>query len=140
MYVNLLPQSHLVDIMKYFSVTLNLRVSANGIRGRYTAEQLASLLDEFIEKFALCTVCRHPRIQLVISKGNLSRSCAGCGAVTPVPPHKLTTFITNQLQQKKQEKKKQNKKGPKADENQDNDAEDFFIGAMQGNPLTSNMF
>lgn len=94
------------DIMKYFSVTLNIRTAGtNGLRGRYTADQLADCLDKYIEIFTVCPVCRHPRVSLVYSKGKLNKSCAGCGAVSLVPPHKVTTYITNQLQANKASKK-----------------------------------
>lgn len=140
--------------MKYFSVTLNVRTGGrNGVMGLHTAEKLATLLDKFIESFALCPVCHHPRVPIQMNKGKLVRSCGGCGAVTPLPAHKVTTFIAKQMAAKSQQKKtyvdffplqilmfsRKRNKGEKTDEEQQEENE-YFIGAMKDNPLTSNMF
>eukprot|EP01126_Amoeba_proteus_P039740 TRINITY_DN4207_c0_g1_i8.p1 TRINITY_DN4207_c0_g1~~TRINITY_DN4207_c0_g1_i8.p1 ORF type:complete len:150 (+),score=5.68 TRINITY_DN4207_c0_g1_i8:818-1267(+) len=132
------PKQYLLqDIMKYLSVTLNVRTQDNRIRGRYTAEQLASHLDKFIDIFVLCPTCLHARVPLLIHNGSLARSCSGCGAVTVIPPHKVTTFILNQLvlnQQTKAKTRAQQKSAQVVDD------ENFFISSMQDNPLTKNMF
>lgn len=65
------------------------------VNGKHDQSKLASVLDDFIEKFVLCKKCqRNPETYVVIKGGLISLKCKACGGSSPVDMrHKLCTFI-----------------------------------------------
>lgn len=65
------------------------------VNGKHDQDQLANLLDSFIEKFLLCGTCRNPETSMEIGKnGNIEMRCMACGEVTPVDMrHRLASYI-----------------------------------------------
>ncbi|CAO1619821.1 unnamed protein product [Parajaminaea phylloscopi] len=65
------------------------------INGAHQADQLRSLLDDFIDRFVLCGACKNPETELKVPKdGPILKDCKACGKRTSVNmAHKLTTFI-----------------------------------------------
>jgi translation initiation factor 5 len=89
------------DPTKFFGFELGaLTHTANDryiVNGKHSAEDLAKLLDQFIEKFVLCKHDRNPETVMQInSRGEIELHCKACGNVTPVDmTHKLATYILN---------------------------------------------
>lgn len=74
------------------------------INGAHQADQLRSLLDDFIDKFVLCADCKNPETDLKVPKdgSKIMRDCKACGKRSPINmAHKLTTFISKNPPPKK---------------------------------------
>jgi len=89
-------------IMKYFSIELQSRylcdekTSHYQIHGFYEAEELATVLDRFIDQYVLCgsPECKLPETNLEITGSKLRMTCRACGKTTLISSdHKLTNFI-----------------------------------------------
>lgn len=65
------------------------------VNGRHDAEELAKLLDVFIDKFLLCGRCHNPETKMdILKNGNISMRCFACGETTAVDMrHKLAAYI-----------------------------------------------
>eukprot|EP01121_Diplochlamys_sp_Union-15-3_P016116 TRINITY_DN542_c0_g1_i1.p1 TRINITY_DN542_c0_g1~~TRINITY_DN542_c0_g1_i1.p1 ORF type:complete len:413 (+),score=101.40 TRINITY_DN542_c0_g1_i1:58-1239(+) len=66
------------------------------VNGRHDAENLAQVLDTFIDKFVLCKNCdRNPETEmLILGNKNIQLKCKACGGRTPVDmTHRLSTYI-----------------------------------------------
>src|SRR5437016_5698698 len=85
------------DILKLFgfelgAVTIKMdETNTYIVNGKFSANQLADVLDLFIDKFVLCGSCRNPETIVVPSKGQVKLRCISCGNETQCDPkHKLT--------------------------------------------------
>ena len=87
------------------------------VNGRHDVDQLAKILDVFIDKFLLCGTCRNPETTMeLVKNGNIEMRCMACGEVTAVDMrHRLSAFIqknppgaTRYAEAKKQAEAKQN--------------------------------
>lgn len=47
--------------------------------GSHRPEDLAKLLDKFITKYVLCSVCQLPELRIDVDKKNLLSTCNSCG-------------------------------------------------------------
>jgi translation initiation factor 5 len=89
------------DPTKFFGFELGALTNISNdryiVNGKHSAEDLANLLDQFIEKFVLCKYDRNPETVMQITpKGDIELHCKACGHVTPVDmTHKLATYILN---------------------------------------------
>jgi len=78
--------------VRYIGYTLGALVDINEsanryiVNGKHTQEDLATLLDDFIDKYVLCKTCGNPETVLSVSKDQttLRLRCRACGAVTKV--------------------------------------------------------
>jgi len=89
-------------IMKYFGIEFSSRftcddkTSSYQIHGNYEVEELAVVLDKFIESYVLCASleCKLPETNLEITGNKLKMTCRACGNSTVITSdHKLTNFI-----------------------------------------------
>lgn len=76
------------------------------INGSHSADRLRELLDNFIDKFVLCSSCKNPETDLKVNKEqNILRDCKACGKRSNVDMrHKLTTYIIKNPPPKKSKK------------------------------------
>lgn len=89
------------DILKYFGQSLFAQSSAKeetgqcSVMGKYTYEQLALVLDKFIDDFVLCTFCHLPETDIIVLKNaNVELFCKCCGHHNPVNMRlKLVAYI-----------------------------------------------
>jgi len=91
--------------MKYFSIEMKCRVKSEvrtqnySIHGHYSSEELAQVLDRFIDKFVLCgsEACKLPETDLEIidnKNKSLRLSCRACPIITVIrDDHSLCKFI-----------------------------------------------
>jgi len=64
------------------------------VGGDRKVEELNEILDVFIDKYILCSMCKNPETILEAKKGDIVLSCRACGTQTRVHfEHKLTDFI-----------------------------------------------
>ncbi|CAG9312772.1 unnamed protein product [Blepharisma stoltei] len=64
------------------------------LKGTFRREDLQKLLDQFIEKFVLCSKCHYPEITYRFKRNNLISDCKACGNVKPMDmSHKISNFI-----------------------------------------------
>lgn len=93
------PPSYLT---KYFGYELGAQTKTDHkndryiVNGSHDIKKLQDLLDRFIHKFVLCSVCNNPETELIISvkKDTIKRGCKACGFHGPFTfNHKLNTFI-----------------------------------------------
>lgn len=64
------------------------------VNGKHEEEDLAKLLDDFIEKYILCRKCRNPETIMIVRKDAIELRCAACSAVSPVDTkHRLAAYI-----------------------------------------------
>jgi len=96
------------DILKVFGFELGAVTIKNDetnsyiVNGKFSANELAEVLDTFIEKFVLCGSCRNPETFITPSKGQVKLRCISCGNETLCDPkNKLTDFILKDAQRRK---------------------------------------
>ena len=79
------------------------------VNGAHGQERMRELLDSFINKFVLCSSCKNPETELLVSRDDwITADCKACGHRGDVEnKHKLCTFIV------KNPPKKASKKGKK---------------------------
>jgi len=64
------------------------------VNGKRDAEDLATVLDSFIQRYVLCSKCRNPDTTLVVKGEIITSQCKACGKTNPVDmSHKLSTYI-----------------------------------------------
>jgi translation initiation factor 5 len=95
----ILPIS-LTDPAKFFGFELGAQTTTDAVNdkyivnGKHDQEDLAKLLDGFIDKFVLCKTCRNPETAMAIKGGNIELRCKACGAIGAADNvHKLAGFI-----------------------------------------------
>lgn len=89
------------DTTKFFGFELGAQCMCDAkndkyvVNGKHDAVALSKLLDVFIEKFLLCSVCKNPETSIEVQKnGNIQLRCMACGETTAVDSrHRLATFI-----------------------------------------------
>ena len=81
-------------IIKFFSLTIGTIVKGNLINGKHDPDDLAELLDMFIEKYVLCGQCGNPETEIKVKRERIGLKCRACGFATECDPgHKLSTYI-----------------------------------------------
>lgn len=85
-------------ISKFFEYELGTqsKINNNGlmIRGKHSAEVLATILDKFIDIYILCCKCQNPETLLHPKKDKIISKCKACGNVFKIDrTHKLTDYI-----------------------------------------------
>jgi len=103
-------------ILKFIGFECGARVDTKNdqftVGGERKAEELAKILDIFVEKYILCSKCRNPETEMAVKKGEIVLSCRACGTQTHVDfDHKFTELII-----KKGVDKNTKKKAPKSDD------------------------
>eukprot|EP01130_Rhizamoeba_saxonica_P001823 TRINITY_DN11659_c0_g1_i1.p1 TRINITY_DN11659_c0_g1~~TRINITY_DN11659_c0_g1_i1.p1 ORF type:complete len:364 (-),score=81.49 TRINITY_DN11659_c0_g1_i1:75-1166(-) len=101
-------------IMKFFSLQLSCQTTCNvkknhfSVHGNYEGEELAVVLDEFIDRFILCRgntdngdICGNPETEVMVGKQNIKLKCRACGSRSTVEDHRLLRFIRNKPPLKK---------------------------------------
>ena len=53
-------------------------------QGRFSSEMIASLIDEYVEEFVICSECNRPDTHLTKSDRTLMLKCDACGAHRPI--------------------------------------------------------
>jgi len=96
------------DILKMFGFELGavtIKDEAKDtyiVNGKFSANELADVLDVFIDKFVLCGSCRNPETFIVPSKGIVKLRCISCGNETQADAkHKLTDFVLKDAARRK---------------------------------------
>ena len=116
------PSSHLC---KFFGCELGAQskwvpaADRAVITGAHQTGDLQALVFLYIEKFVLCGSCRNPetKLKVKIKSSTISRTCAACGAKTPIDMgHKLCNFILKEAKAKKKSKDSSKKGGKDGDE------------------------
>jgi len=97
-------------VNKFFGFELGALVSSQNdkyiVNGRHDAEDLAKVLDLFIDKFVLCGGCRNPETNINIKGEKIFLVCRACGKTTQCDPaNRLVSYMT-----KRDEKTKGNAK------------------------------
>jgi len=100
-------------VNKYFGFELGALTTSSVdkyiVNGRHDAEDLAKVLDTFIDKFVLCGGCRNPETNINIKGDKIFLVCRACGKTTQCDPtNRLVGYIT-----KRDEKTKGQGKAPK---------------------------
>jgi translation initiation factor 5 len=76
------------------------------VNGKHSAEDLAVVLDQFIERYVLCKKCRNPETELRVKGESIQQNCKACGKRTSIDmSHKLSTYILKNPPHKKLEAK-----------------------------------
>ena len=55
--------------------------------------EIEKLINNFIEKYILCTVCQYPELVIKQYKSELEFSCEACGNTMPISRDKFTKII-----------------------------------------------
>ena len=64
------------------------------VNGRHDAEHMANVLDEFIQRYVLCSKCRNPETVLSVRGQIITSQCKACGKSDQIDmTHKLSTYI-----------------------------------------------
>jgi len=50
------------------------------LKGRFTSQQLNSLVEEYIKEYVYCSVCNRPDTSITKEKGIVYLMCSSCGA------------------------------------------------------------
>jgi translation initiation factor 5 len=86
-------------VCKFFGFELGALTSSQNdkyvVNGKHDAEDLAKVLDIFIEKFVLCGGCRNPETNVDIKGDKIFLKCRACGKSTQCDPtNRLVSFMT----------------------------------------------
>jgi translation initiation factor 5 len=86
-------------VCKFFGFELGALTSTQNdkyiVNGKHDAEDLAKVLDIFIEKFVLCGGCRNPETNVIIKGDKIFLNCRACGKSTQCDPtNRLVSFMT----------------------------------------------
>jgi len=86
-------------LCKFFGFELGALTSNQNdkyvVNGKHDAEDLARVLDQFIEKFVLCGGCRNPETNVDIKGDKIFLKCRACGKSTQCDPtNRLVSFMT----------------------------------------------
>lgn len=66
------------DIISYIGKSLGTNVSQNRLRGTiFTIKQIEDILECYIEKHVLCSICQNPETEILKNK----RRCKACGNI-----------------------------------------------------------
>jgi len=134
-------------VCKFFGFELGALTSIQTdkyvVNGRHDAEDLARVLDTFIEKFVLCGGCRNPETNINIKGEKIFLVCRACGKTTQCDPtNRLVSFITKRDDKTKgqgskapksaagKEKAKSGKPKQKEDDDED-DEEDWCLSTTR---------
>jgi len=91
-----------VYIVKFFGFELGAQIITPSpgetgdylVNGKHDAEDLAKLLDRFIEKYVLCGKCRNPETVIYIKTESPRMRCKACGYRTQCDvSHKIANYI-----------------------------------------------
>jgi translation initiation factor 5 len=136
-------------VCKFFGFELGaLTSTANDkyvVNGKHDAEDLARVLDIFIEKFVLCGGCRNPETNVVIKGDKIFLVCRACGKSTQCDPtQRLVSFMTKRDEKTKPPKTREapkpggaaaNQKGPQQKNQgkpkEDDDEEDWCLSTTR---------
>ena len=88
-------------VVKFFGFELGAQVIIPPIpegqflvNGKHDANDLAKLLDRFIEKYVLCGGCRNPETVIMIKREAPRMRCKACGRITVCDvSHKIANYI-----------------------------------------------
>lgn len=84
---------------KYFGFELGTQTICDAkndrwiVSGKHEEEDLAKLLDDFIDRYVLCGKCSNPETVILIAKNNIELKCSACSGITSVVKHRLNTYI-----------------------------------------------
>lgn len=89
-------------ILKYLSIELGAQTKSekNGykINGNFSADDLQTLIFDFIDKYVLCLQCNNPETFFIEDKnGNLLRECYACGYKSKTD-NKLKNIILKEIE------------------------------------------
>jgi len=132
-------------VNKFFGFELGALTSNQNekyiVNGRHDGEDLAKVLDTFIEKFVLCGGCRNPETNINIKGEKIFLVCRACGKTTQCDPaNRLVAYMTKRDEKTKgskapkssagKEKVKPGKSKQKDDEEED-DEEDWCLSTTR---------
>lgn len=85
-------------IVKFFGFELGAQTliteSVSVINGKHESEDLAYILDRFIDKYVVCGRCRNPETVMFIKKETPRMKCKACGYVTACDvSHRVANYI-----------------------------------------------
>jgi translation initiation factor 5 len=98
------PIDHFGKMLE-FEIGTQSKINQNGliVRGKHNAEQLAIILDKYIEIYVLCSKCNNPETILHIKPDKIISKCKACGHVFKITNNcKLTNYILKTEVPKKQ--------------------------------------
>lgn len=106
-------------ILKFFGYELSIQINDKNdvvyLNGEIPENDVLKVLDRFIEKFILCSLCKLPEMFIEVSKDerNLVGHCFSCGKKTQIDSiHKLSAYIIKNPPQNQSEfKTLQSEKG-----------------------------
>jgi len=85
---------------KYFGFELGALTKVDTVNHKYIvngkrdAEDLATVLDSFIQRYVLCSKCRNPETTLTVRGETITSQCKACGKTNQIDmTHRLSTYI-----------------------------------------------
>ena len=81
-------------ILKYFSYSLGAISEKNNIiKGPHKIEVLNELLNKFIEKYVLCSLCSNPETTYTCVNKSLNINCIACGHIQLSDNSKIMDYV-----------------------------------------------
>jgi len=133
-------------VNKFFGFELGALTSNQNekyiVNGRHDAEDLAKVLDTFIEKFVLCGGCRNPETNMNIKGDKIFLVCRACGKTTQCDPaNRLVSYMTKRDDKKPGQSKPQGRQFPaekakpgktkQKEDEEDDDEEDWCLSTTR---------
>ncbi len=82
-----------IEIIKFFSYELGTSIKNYSIKGRFSKEQLNTLLEKYINKYIICKKCLLPSTYYKFKKNSIKLICTACGNKSKLDFNKLTIFL-----------------------------------------------
>ena len=81
-------------ITYYIQLEKSTSATTNGeIKTIIPQSEVEKIINDFIEKYILCMVCRYPELVTRIYRKELESHCEACGHITTIPKNKFTKII-----------------------------------------------
>ena len=88
----------IIKFMAYYHATQSIFDGENkigGLKGHHSFDSVNDSLNEYIQIYIICNVCKDPELNLEVHKNTIYKNCNACGAFIPLMNgiDKLDKFI-----------------------------------------------
>lgn len=80
-------------IIYYIQLYKSTPTNKNEIKAVIPQTEIEGIINDYIEKYILCSVCRYPELVIHKNKKDIEFRCQACGNTMPIEKNKFTKII-----------------------------------------------
>ena len=80
-------------ILYYVQLEKSIPVQKNEIKTVLSHSQIEQLINQFIDKYIICSKCKYPELIIKANGKKLCQNCEACGHCVELPNNKFTKII-----------------------------------------------